>query len=187
MSILHHLGLSKLVFSRSAYQRQHDPYTLCGSTGFLLRAPAQLSALLGLRQEFAAGLLAHVQGSKQIETAIHTLRWRQGTARPESIDDGLDTRQGSITQEPGSEIDPPHKSPAIDPLLAGMPALDTGGIQELLPLVVALPGEFLETEPGSRKIPSQAHDPDHQLSRALHPGKPCLLEEIRQEEDPQYR
>src|SRR5712691_9042071 len=172
------LVLGKLIFSGSADQRQHNPYTSFRGAGFLLCVPAELASLLGLSQEFAAGLLAHVQGAKQIETLVHKLHWRQGTTRPEPVDNSPDTRQGRVTQELGSEIDAPHQGPAIDPLLAGMPALDTGRIQELLPLVVALPGEVLKTRTGGSKMACQAHRPYHQLSGALHPGKPGLLEEI---------
>ena len=161
MGVAPHRGLGKLVFSGSADQRQHDTYTLGGGVGFLLRTPAQVAVLLGLRQEFAVSLLAHLQGSEQIETAVHKLHWRQGAACPEPVDDGADTRQGRITQELGGEIDPPHQGPAIDPLRAGMPALDAGGIQEFLALVVALPGEFLETESRSTKTPRQTYRPDH--------------------------
>jgi len=67
MGVTHHLGLGKLVFSGSADQRQHDAYTLPRGTGFLLRTPAQVSTFLALRQEFAVGLLAYLQGAKQID------------------------------------------------------------------------------------------------------------------------
>src|SRR5262249_29030399 len=92
MGVWRPLVLGKLVFSRSADQRQHDPYTLGGGAGFLFCTPAQVSVLLGLRQEFAVSLLAHLQGSDTIETAVHKLCWRQGAALSEPVDDGPDTR-----------------------------------------------------------------------------------------------
>src|SRR5437762_542454 len=108
MGISHHLALGKLVLSGSADQRQHDADTLRGGTGCLLCIPVQVAFLLGLRQEFTAGLLAHLQGSKQIETTIHKRPWRQGAASSKPIDDGPDTRQRSITQKLGGKIDPPY-------------------------------------------------------------------------------
>src|SRR5262245_52373688 len=113
MGISHHLMLGKLVFPGSAYQRQHDLYTLGRGTGFLLRTPAEVSSLLSLRQEFLVGLLTYLQGAKQIETAVHKFRWRQSAARLEPVDNGPNPRQGRITQELGGKIDPPHQCPTI--------------------------------------------------------------------------
>jgi len=113
MGVSRHLVLGKLIFPGSADQRQHDSYTLRRGTGFLLRTPVQVSFLLGLRQEFAAGLLAHLQRAKQIETPVHKLCGSQGPTRPELIDHGPNTRQGRITQKLGGEIDSSHESPTI--------------------------------------------------------------------------
>src|SRR5262245_38518399 len=104
MGVSHPLKLGKLVFPGSAYQCQQDLYTLGGGTRFLFRTPAQVSSLLGLRQEFLVGLLTDLQGTKQIETAVHKGRRRQSAARPEPVDDSPDSRQGRIPQELGGKI-----------------------------------------------------------------------------------
>src|SRR5215210_7235182 len=89
-------------------------------------APRNLSPLIGLRQELLLGVGADLERTDQVKTALDQLLRAERTARLQPVDDGAHTGGRSIAEFLRHKVDAGHQRAAVDPLLAGVPALDRG-------------------------------------------------------------
>src|SRR3954467_2398970 len=89
-------------------------------------APRNLSPLIGLRQELLLGVDADLERADQVKTAIDQLLRAERAARLPPVDDGAPPGGRGVADFLRHEVDAGHQRAAVDPLLAGVPALDRG-------------------------------------------------------------
>ena len=83
------------------------------------------------------------------------------------LDDVLDAGELGVAEEVGGEVDAVHQGAAVNPLPAGVPALDGGRVQELLAHVLHLVEDELESGLGLGPVADHAEGADDGFHRAL--------------------
>ena len=89
----------------------------------------------------------------------------------------------------GSEVDALHQTAGINPLFPRVPALNAGGIEQILPHIAALQGDLAQAQLRKGEVFDHPYGPDDQLHRAFDLGKIGTFgaEEIGPEERAQHR
>ena len=92
-----------------------------------------------------------------------------------------------LPQVVGGKVYPLHQRSAVDPLVAGMPALHSRRVHQVHAHVLGLLGDLEET--GLDLVPvlaHQAHGAHHHLGRILDLGESGVLETLRVKQHPQH-
>src|SRR5215510_2857224 len=132
------LRLGKLIFACGHDQLQELGYPSRGCLNVLSSVPAKVPAFFAKTDQPGPRSLGDIQRPEQVEAAVHDLGGCSGPLGLETVNDDLDTMAAHVAHQLGGEVYPLHQRSAVDPLSTRMPALDTGGVQQILPHIASL-------------------------------------------------
>src|SRR4051794_12669299 len=150
-------------------------------------APRDLSPLISLRQELLLGVGADLERTDQVKTALDQLLGAERAARLQPLDDGAHAGGRSIAEFLRHEVDASHQRAAVDPLLAGVPALDRGRVQQVLAHIGGVHRQLAITGLRDLVTANEAQRADHDLGRRFDVLEAGVLEPLGVEHDAQYR
>ena len=87
---------------------------------------------------------------------------------------------------PGGVVDPFHQGAAVNPLLAGMPALHRGGVEQILAHIADLQGRIVDARLGGVEIADQAQGAADHFAGIFDLGEAGVLEAVGIEQHPQH-
>src|SRR2546428_3424116 len=184
-------ALGELVLARREDELQHAAYARGAPLALVVRAEAEPTLLgRGLDQD-AARLVTELERADQLEAAVDELLGRERAGRAGAPAQPVDElpqagllRVGDLVD---GEVDPLVERAAVDPLLAGVPALDGRRVEDLLAHRDRGLLQLEQAGLGEAGRPHQRDGPDDQLGRALEPARARGLEALGVEEDAQHR
>ena len=100
--------------------------------GGLRAVPDEVATPLGKADQGITTAVRHANGPDQVQANIDQLLGREVAALPHQLHDAANARLREVTNLPGREVDPLDQDTSVDPLLAGVPALDGWRVQQLL-------------------------------------------------------
>src|SRR3954466_3651643 len=157
--------------------------------GYLQAAitPRDLSPLIGLRQELQLGVGADLERADQVKTAIDQLLGGERAARFQPVNDGAHAGARGVAEFLRHEVDAGHQRAAVNPLLAGVPALDRGRVQKVLAHIGGVHRQLAITGLRDLVTADEAQRADDDLGRRFDMLEAGVLEPLGVEHDAQYR
>src|SRR5215213_4783184 len=157
--------------------------------GYLQAAitPRDLSPLIGLRQELLLSIGADLERADQVKTALDQLLGAERAARLQPVDDGAHAGGRGVAEFLRHEVDAGHQRAAVDPLLAGVPALDRGRVQQVLAHIGGVHRQLAIAGLRDLVAANEAQRADDYLGRRFDVLEARVLKPLRVEHDAQYR